>query len=236
MNGIVLDSSHNNATIQDSNASYNLQNGIYLVDSSYNTVNNTTASHNGNNNPNLGGAGILLVRSFNNTISNDTADNNHDAGIFVTVNSSNNKILNNSANNNDYYGIAIHHSPYNTIQNNTMSGNFWNFDIEGDTEAELTQYIDGSNTVSGSPILYLNNASNLLFDLSNPVDTGYFVNCFNITVRNLTFHNEGYPLRFWNTTDSHVENVSSYSNEDGLLLQAGSNNNTCPELLVQFKS
>ena len=140
-------------------------------------------------------------------------------------NSQYNQILNNSANNNDFYGIAIHHSPYNTIKNNTMSGNLWNFDIEGDTEAELTQYMDDSNTVNGSPIIYRYNESDQLYDLSNPADTIYFVNCFNMTVLNLTFTNQGYPLRFWNTTNSRIENVTSYDNEDGLLMQAGSNNN-----------
>ncbi|NQE52854.1 Cell surface glycoprotein, partial [ANME-1 cluster archaeon GoMg3.2] len=124
--GIWLDDSSNN-TLTSNTANSNNDYGILLSSSSNNnTLTSNTASNNG--------YGIYLERSSNNNLSGNTASNNN-RGIWLSS-SSNNNLSSNTANSNNYYGIRLSSSSNNIIYNNYFNntnnayddsrGNVWN--------------------------------------------------------------------------------------------------------------
>ena len=111
----------------------------------------------------------------------------------------------------------------NTLQNNTMSGNKYNFDVSGNALSDYTQNIDTSNTVDGKPIYYWIDQQ----DEQIPDDAGFVgvVNSTNITVRRLILTNNGWGVLFAYTDNSRIENVNASNNGYGIYLWH-SNNNT----------
>ncbi len=111
--GIYLCNSSNN-TIKNNAVNSNEWTGIELdLSSNCNTITNNTASTNG--------VGIVLGRfTGSNILTNNTASNNHD-GIRL-YSSSDNKLTNNNASNN-HRGIYLFHSSNNTFSGNTALNN-----------------------------------------------------------------------------------------------------------------
>jgi len=142
------------------------------------------------------------------------------AGIYLTG-ADHCNISENTASNN-YYGIYMASSSDNTLLNNTMSGNDYNFGVGGLSLPHYEQNIDPSNTVDGKPIYYRVGQQ----DESIPLDAGYvgIVGGANITVANLTLTNNGQGVLFAYTENSRIENIISESNYHGINLYFSSNN------------
>ena len=107
--GIYLYESSNNTIT--GNTCNNNGTGIYLGTSSNNTITGNTCNNTYNN-------GIYLYTSSNNTITGNTSNSNTSAGIYLGTSSKNNTITGNTCNNNGT-GIYLYESSNNTITGNT---------------------------------------------------------------------------------------------------------------------
>ena len=193
--GIYLSTvEHCNISGNDASESYG---GIVLMSSSYNTITNNYASYN-----NLMGFGLF----------EDSGSN------IITGNNASNCIAINGA------GIAIDKSGNNTLRNNVLSGNIYNFDVEGESYSDFDNDIDTSNLVDGKPIYYLVDVSNTVIDSITNVGTVYCIHCDNVTVKDLTLKKNGQGIYFYNTSNSKItnNNVSYYG--VGIGLDGCSNN------------
>ncbi|MEM2506837.1 MAG: NosD domain-containing protein [Nitrososphaeria archaeon] len=141
------------------------------------------------------------------------------AGIYVKglyCNITGNRLVNN------YRGIYIYDSSGLVLRNNEMKNNTYNFAIWGRESGHFRHDIDKSNIVNGKPIYYMVKGSN--GDV--PIGAGFvgLVDCFNVTVRNLTLagNEEGILIAF--SSNCVVENVTFSSNNRGILLVSSHNN------------
>lgn len=123
--------------------------------------------------------GIRLMGSSARVSNNTFASNYY--GIYSISNST--TIINNIIKTN-YYGAKLSGSYNNTLQNNLMSENTFNFGISGKSVNHYIHAIDNTNTVDGKPIAYLVNCH----DEMVPPNAGYvaIVNSNNITGEKLT--------------------------------------------------
>lgn len=240
--GIYIQSSSNN-TVRGNNASYN-DYGIYVRSSSHSNVvsendasygrygifvydqNNTIRGNTANSNS-LDGFSLYGASTF---ISNNTAQSNNDDGIYVT--GSTNTLTDNRADSNNGTGIHIVNSGGHTLTGNTMSGNPYNFYLEGRLNRNVANYvgdyvqnIDTSNTVDGKPMYFLVGASDEI--IGGSTNAGYvgLVNCRNITVRDLILNNNSQGALLYNSSGSYIENVNSSKNYEGFLLIHSNNSN-----------
>ena len=133
--------------------------------------------------------GLLLVETENSTVKNNSFQNNM-RGIDI-INSSNNTLEGNNVTDSGWIGISLVNSPNNTFKKNNLSNNELSFTVDGDSLNDFTQNLDLSNTVDGKLIRYLINCTDLIVNPSVFNDTGYlaFVNCYNITVEDLSLQN-----------------------------------------------
>ncbi len=138
------------------------------------------------------------------------------AGIEVTSN--NNIITNNTANNSDGNGIKLYHSRNNTLRNNLMSGNRYNFVVWGKCYSHFDNDIDTSNLVDDKPIYYFVDASGIVIDSASNAGTVYCINCENITVKDLTLTNSIRGIYFYSTDNSSVQNNHMSNNCYGILI------------------
>jgi len=103
-----------------------------------------------------------------------------------------------------------------------MSGNDYNFGVDGYSLSHYTQTIYLNNTVDGKPIYYWVDQQGRQI----PTDAGYVgvVNSTNIIVRDLNLIKNLQGILFMNTSNSIIENVTANSNNDGILLDSSTNN------------
>jgi parallel beta-helix repeat protein len=110
----------------------------------------------------------------------------------------------------------------NTLRNNTLVNNQFNFGLSSSNIANYFNDIDASNTVNANPIRYWINESRLTV----PSNTGFvaLINCTDITVQNLhlTDNYDGMLLAY--TQNSKVTNNTFTSNYEGIILDNSSNN------------
>jgi len=144
-------------------------------------------------------------------------------GIYLREVSHCNVSSNNATGN--YYGILLVSSSNNTLTNNTMSGNNYNFGVEGSSLSHYIHKIDTSNKVDGKPIYYWVNHQ----DERVPGDAGFVavVNSTNITVRDLVLTKNGAGVLLAYTENSSVEDVTAANNDyygHGIYLDYSSNN------------
>jgi len=106
-------------------------------------------------------------------------------------------------------GIDLIASPDSILRDNVLVNS--SFYVAG----EYSQDIDGSNTIDGKPLKWVDGASNQVFD--DP-DVGFLaiVNSNNVTVKNFIMSNNGWGLLFYNTVDSAVQNCNFSENIRGL--------------------
>jgi parallel beta-helix repeat protein len=143
------------------------------------------------------------------------------AGIFVV---SEGVSITNTTTVGNYHGILLYDAVNAILRNNNVTGNNYNFGVEGYTVTDFTHDIDASNTVNGQPICYLVNQH----DYTVPSGVGYVavVNSSNVTVRDLKLGSDYDGVLLVGTVDSFVENVNTSGNYFGIRL-AFSSNNTC---------
>jgi parallel beta-helix repeat protein len=119
-------------------------------------------------------------------------------------------------------GIFLSLSSNNTLRDNDLSGNKYNFYVYGWLLSHYIQDIDDSNTVDGKPVYYWVDRR----DVAVPLDAGYvgLVSCSNITAQNLNLKNNGQGLLLVSTTNSTITKNNITNNEDGISLRQSTNN------------
>jgi parallel beta-helix repeat protein len=142
------------------------------------------------------------------------------AGIFVA---SEGVTITDTTTLNNYHGILLYGAVNATLRNNNMTGNRYNFGVEGYSVTDFIHEVDASNTVNGKSVYYLVNKDGETI----PADAGYvaIVNSSNIVVRDLQLQSNYEGVLFVGTVNSLVENVNASDNYYGFCL-AFSHNNT----------
>jgi parallel beta-helix repeat protein len=226
---IYLFSSNNNTIINNNVTDSGW--GVYLEGSEYNTVKNNSLSLNWV-------SGIALEeKSDYNIIIDNSMDANGKA--IQLDHSSNNTITKNNANNNDH--CVTMHGSFISGKDNNISYNILNTDDPTLTcfyfsdSSSYYNIIEG-NTVNGDIYYHLVNRDsvvieNLILTAGSPSNLGWIsvINSTNMTLKNLKLANNyatsGSGLYLYQTTNSIIDNVTTYSNGKGIYLDS-SNNNT----------
>ncbi|MGD0495286.1 MAG: NosD domain-containing protein [Candidatus Bathyarchaeia archaeon] len=141
------------------------------------------------------------------------------AGIFVA---SEGVTITDTTTMNNYHGILLYGAVNATLRNNNMTGNKYNFGVEGYSVTDFIHDVDASNTVNGKSVYYLVNQDSR----TAPADAGYvaIVNSSNIIVRDLQLRSNQEGVLFVATVNSYVENVNASDNYYGLRLAFSHNN------------
>jgi len=166
----VLFAHTENSRIENVNASSNIF-GIWLDDSSSNTLTGNTADSND-------GYGIRLNSSSNNMLTGNDASSNNECGIDLYNSCNNNTLASNTANSNkgdEGYGISLDDSSNNTLANNTANSNYGYDDgcgirLDRSSNNELANNTANSNDDYG---IYISSSSN------NRIYNNYFNNTNN---------------------------------------------------------
>jgi parallel beta-helix repeat protein len=198
--------------------------GIYLNDVEHCNISNNEASNNY--------IGIYLDQSSNNTIKSNSASLSTYYGMLLDYSSNNNLIANNKVSRNGFGGIFLQISSHNTLKNNTMTANPHNFKILGNSLSEFIHRIDTSNKVNGKPIYYLVNEKDRVIDSKSSAGYVGVVNSSNIIVRDLILKNNGEGVLFAFTDKSKIENVRALNNQMGLKLAYSSENRLISNIIT----
>ena len=149
--GIYLNNSSNNTVT--GNTCNNNYYGIYLNTSSNNTVTGNTCNNNY--------YGIYLSSSNDNTVTGNTCNNNN-YGIYLDTSSNNNTVTGNTCNDNNYgSGIYLSNSNDNTVTGNTCNNNNYGISL----------YTSSNNTVTGNTCNNNNRGSGIYLLNSNDNNT-----------------------------------------------------------------
>ena len=142
------------------------------------------------------------------------------AGIFVA---SEGVTIIDTTTMNNYHGILLYGAVNAMLRNNNMTGNKYNFGVEGYSVTDFIHDVDASNSVNGKSVYYLVNE----YGRAVPADAGYvaIVNSSNMIVRDLQLQSNQEGVLFVATVNSFVENVNASDNYYGLRL-AFSHNST----------
>ena len=154
------------------------------------------------------------------TISENTLTNNT-YGIYIDDYSSGNKISSNILSGNTY-GICLKSCSDNTLRDNRMDNNDFNFYVSGGTLSTSANNVDQSNTVNGAPIIYWINEQGKTV----PQNAGYvaLVNCKNMSVKNLNLAHNGQSLLLAGVTNSKITDNKITENRHGIWLIESENN------------
>jgi len=175
------------------------------------------------------GADDIMLDGAGYSITGD--ESSYDYGVYLNGRSG--VTVKNLTVNGFWYGISIWASSSNTLKDNTMSANTYNFGVGGGSVSDYVQTIDTTNTVDGKPIYYLVGVSGQVIDASTNAGFVGIVNSNNVTVRDLTLTKNGQGMLFINTSNSSVLNVNaSNNNYDGIHLRYSSNSNTITDNTV----
>ena len=157
----------------------------------------------------------ISIHSSNNLISENIVAGNNEMGIILDAGS--NTITGNNVTDNSNYGIYL--SSDNTLRNNSMINNRYNFDVRG---TNFENDVDSSNLVNGKPIIYWVNQQ----DKSVPKDAGYvaLVRCENITVQSINVANNGDGIFLAFTIKSTITGNNLTNNNNGIKFWGSSSN------------
>jgi len=203
----------------ENNAATNNLTGVYLYDSSGNSVSNNNCSNND--------YGIWLASSSSsNTLNNNNCSNN-DYGIFLQSSSNVNTLINNNCNMNAQTGIYLQSSS-NTLNNNTCSNNGWGGVFLQSSSSNTLSNNNCSNNDYGI-YLYMNSNSNTLNNntCSNSWAGIYLELSSNSnTLNNNTMSSNDYGI-YLQVSSSNTLDDNNCSNSDyGIYLNMNSNSNT----------
>ena len=168
------------------------------------------------------------------TVLRNTITNNS-VGISLQIFSCYNFISGNNITGNGI-GIGIYYSHGNTLRDNCMSGNEYNFWVGSllwNSGSEFINDIDTSNTVNGKPVYYWINQQ----DKTVPSDAGYvgLVRCSNIIVQGLNLTHNGQGVLLIETNNTLVTGNYIAENNYGVALfgtVAPCTNNTISQNLI----
>ncbi|MCK5177883.1 MAG: right-handed parallel beta-helix repeat-containing protein, partial [Candidatus Aenigmarchaeota archaeon] len=205
-------------TEQNNILNNNIESNLYSGINSYHSNNNTIEGNNIYNNKYYG---INSYHSNNNTIEgNNIFDNMYYGTYFYEC--KDNEFIENNIFNNKNTGIYFQHSTYSKLRGNNMSGNRYNLGIFGFIDLHFIHDIDTSNTVDEKPIYYWVNQKDKVI----PPDAGFvgLINSDNITVKDLTFSENGQGLLLSGTNNSIIKNVILRNNMWGMTFFYSNNN------------
>jgi len=188
--------------------------GIHVYSSSEVFLKNNRFEQNGD-------GGIHILSSDGNcVIESNTFTENGGSAIWL-VSSTDGNISGNLVTNN-YAGISLVASS-TIMRNNNMTGNRYNFAVDGQQLSHFMNDIDTSNTINNKPIYYWVNKQGMEI----PLDAGFVavINSTNITVKNLTLANNYEGVLSCFTSNLTIQNVSLFYNHYGIVLFESSNNN-----------
>ena len=245
--GMVIRSGSVNNEILNCTVSFNMWNGIYAAESSYNILRNNSISGSrlglGLGSDSMGFSilentishnthGILLAeRSSYNVIRDNIIHNNSAYSIWIYGNSDLNEIDNNSCSDTSY-GIYIEQSSWNNIFNNKLNDcrefgiYFWN-------RLLLDNRIMDSNSINGlNPTVFFDvqgpeNEPVVLADISDSPDQakitnlGFIIihNSSNIVLENITIDFAEYGIHVENSTQIVVGNSTAQNIKVGITVQ-----------------
>jgi len=245
--GIEL-SGRTNVTIQNMQIT-NFTYGIYIYDSSYNSIVGNAITNNG--------WGIKIYSSFNNNsvVGNTITDNSYGIYIYfssgntifgnnianstwysLTIESSDNNSVSSNAITNNGDGIGLYSSYGNSVSDNTITNSRCGIELHsslGNSVSGNTFVGDGlmvfesywnvieDNIVNGKPLVYLENASNQSVGEAGQV---ILVNCEYIRVENLNLSNTTVGLQLFETNNTLISGNNITNNADGIQLSFSSNN------------
>jgi len=235
----VDDESDNNLLVNNTVVD-NGWHGIFVTDSSNNTVRSNTVS--GHSRVGIGvqtadtasGIGFSAPTTVDNvTVEDNTLDNN-DEGILVDGDSRAKfddvvgavydiTLRDNNVTNSEEYGVVLSSSTNVTLRDNEVTGSEENLVIEeyervGPSHS-LSHYrhdIDTSNTVDGRPIHYYRNVSDLTVGAATNAGFVGLVDASNVTVRNLALSNNGHGVLAVNATNTTVRNLTTDTQRRGV--------------------
>jgi len=182
--------------------------GLRLHSSSNNIIASNTILDNSN--------GIqLTLSSYFNLVENNTISNSTYCGLELADDASHNTILGNKVVDNKH-GLEIKFSSNNTLRNNDIADNVYNFWVNGTELRHFIQDFDASNMVNNKPVYYWVNKH----DLFVPLDAGYvaLVNCTNITITGLEISNNYDGLLLAYTMNSTITKSLIVNNYFGVKL------------------
>lgn len=223
--GIIVYS--NNNIIENNYISNNPWYGIYLNPSSYNVISGNVANNNGigisvyssvntvlkSNRLTSHWSGIYLFDTSNTVIAYNDVSSNQAVGIY-SVFSHDNSYTGNRATG-SVVGIYLMYSGSDTLRENLLSGNSYNFGIVGMDESNFNNDIDRSNLADLKPIYYLKGVSDIIIDSTSNAGAVYCIECNNITVKDLILTNNSDGIFFYRTNNSRIQNNWLSSNWAG---------------------
>jgi len=219
------------ATIQEAISANETLNGhtIFVETGTYyeNVVVNKTVSIVGENTSTTiidgNSTGIAVLVTVNNvTVSGFTMQN---AEMGMRIESNDNNIHSNTVANN-LAGISIFFSSGNTLRDNEITDNRFNFGVEGFSLSDFIHDIDATNTINGKPVVYLVNQRNLIIDPFTFPNIGYLavINSTRITVKHLNLAKNTQGLLFAYTNESIIEKANASLNSVGICMVKSESN------------
>ncbi|NPE29328.1 right-handed parallel beta-helix repeat-containing protein, partial [Methanococcoides sp. SA1] len=204
----VLFAYTDNSTIQNLTNSEN-SDGVRLISSSSNTLDDINASSNDNN-------GFYLSSSINSTLRNNTANYNVDDGFYLSF-SSNSILSNNTANCNVDDGFYLSSSGNSIFSNNTANCNVDNgFHLLYSSNSIFSNNTANSNVDDG---FYLSYSSNSIFSnntANSNVDDGFYLSYSSNSIfsNNTANSNNDYGFYLYGTGNSDLINNTAIGNID----------------------
>ena len=157
--------------------------------------------------------GILISGSQNNMVSSNICSN---YTIGIEIRSEYNTLINNALNNGTF-GIMLA-SGHNILKGNGIANNQYGFGVMPLYFESVFNEIDTSNTLDGKPIYHFVNQSDLFIEPSTYPNIGYlgFVNCYNVTARNLVLHGNGQGVFIAGGSEISIANCTIEDNIVGI--------------------
>jgi len=185
----------------------------------YSSSNNVT----GNDIMSIGKYGICLWSSTGNSISRNNITNHApkediNCGIYLGDASTDNDVSGNNITASNWGGVYI-----DGVSSNRFFGNI--FVGDGLVIGYMPQWdnVVENNLVNGKPLVYLEDASNLVVEDAGQV---ILVNCTDITVRNLNLSYTSVGVELWKSSNSTVtNNTITTTSMLGIFLWSSSSNN-----------
>lgn len=221
-NGVKLVNSKNNQ-INNSDLKFNDHSGMYLYMGSYN---NALFNTNLINNYEYG---IQIQSSNYNNLTNVTANLNSVAGIHI-YSSNYNNLTNMSVNLNYGYGVSFEGSGFNLITNSSLLNNsVLDFNIYPWSLSDCNNNMTNVNGTENKPIYYSNNSYTTISGWNNNVSEIVLCNADFSSINNVNLsRSSAYPrnneILLTMTDNASVNNVNATNLQRGIMLYTSDNN------------
>ncbi|WP_229392436.1 NosD domain-containing protein [Methanosarcina sp. DH2] len=165
--------------------------------------------------------GLYFYSSADSHVENIRSSDNRYA--FYISGSSGLNFTGNHASSNSY-GLYIVDSEWNSLSENILENNTYNFGIQGSCTSQSAPDVESSNLLDGKPLYILSGVSGYVLDSGSYAGSVCLLNCQNITVRDLVFHDERFGIYLYGTGGAVLENNTLSGNYYGACLTDSGNN------------